>query len=201
MSALLCGTGFLAWFSAIEAVTRRLEVSRELSRKFVHLTSGLAAACMPLVLSFREIAVLGVLFALAMAASRALRVLRSIHDVERATWGEVCLPIGVAAAALLVPDPARYACAVATIAVSDVAACLVGRRFGRRRLPGTGKTYAGSAAFLVTALLVGLVLVPSPPVAVLAVAALTTAVEAASSRGLDNVAVPVAAALVLALAG
>jgi dolichol kinase len=198
MSMLLCAAGFLAWFAAVEAVTRRLSVGRELSRKFVHLTSGLAAAAMPLVLTFPQIAVLAVLFAAAMAASRRLRILRSVHEVERSTWGEVCLPLGVAAAAVLVPDPARYACAVATIAVCDVAACLAGRRLGGRRLPGSAKTWAGSAAFFVTALVVGLVLLPAPPAAVLAVAALTTAVEAAASRGLDNVAVPVAAACALA---
>jgi dolichol kinase len=199
MSAVLCGTGFLAWFAAVEALTRRLSVGRELSRKFVHLTSGLAAAAMPLVLTFREIAVLAVLFAVAMAASRRLRILRSVHEVERATWGEVCLPLGVAAAAVLVPDAARYACVVATIAVSDVAACLAGRRLGGRRLPRSGKTWTGSAAFFLTALAVGLVLLPGRPAAVLAVAVLTTAVEAVASRGLDNVAVPVAAATALAV--
>ena len=199
MSAVLCGSGFLAWFAAVEALTRRLCVGRELSRKFVHLTSGLAAAAMPLVLTFREIAVLGALFAVAMAASRRLGILRSVHEVERATWGEVCLPLGVAAAAVLAPDAARYACAVATIAVSDVAACLAGRRLGGRRLPWGGKTWAGSAAFFLTALVVGLVLLPWRPGAVLAVAILTTVVEAAASRGLDNVAVPVAAATALAV--
>lgn len=199
MSAVLCGSGFLAWFGAVEALTRRLSVGRELSRKFVHLTSGLAAAAMPLVLTFREIAVLAVLFAVAMAASRRLRILRSVHEVERATWGEVCLPLGVAAAAVVTPDPARYACAVATIAVSDVAACLAGRRLGGPRLPWGGKTWTGSAAFLLTALVVGLVLLPGRPGAVLAVAALTTMVEVAASRGLDNVAVPVAAATALAV--
>jgi dolichol kinase len=197
MSAVLCGTGFVAWFSAVEAATRRLRVGREASRKFVHLTSGLAAAAMPLVLTFREIAVLGLLFTAAMAASRRLAILRSIHEVERATWGEVWLPLGVAVAAIVAPDPARFACAVAMIAVSDVAACVVGRRFGGRRLPGTRKTYAGSAAFLGTALLTGFVLLPAAPGDVLAAAAIATAVEAAASRGLDNLAVPATVAAVL----
>lgn len=199
MSVALCAAGFLAWFAAVEAVSRRLRVGRELSRKFVHLTSGLAAAAMPLVLTLPQIAVLAVLFAVAMAASRRLRILRSVHEVERSTWGEVCLPLGVAAVAVLVSDPTRYACAVATIAVCDVAACVAGRRLGGRRLPRSAKTWAGSAAFFVTALVVGLVLLPAPPVSVLAVAMLTTAVEAAASRGLDNVAVPVAAATALAV--
>ena len=201
MSAVLCGTGFLAWFSVVEAITRRLRVDREMSRKLVHLTSGMAAAAMPLVLSFSAIAALGVLFAAAMTLSRRFAILRSVHEVERETWGEVCLPLGVAAAAILVPEPARYACSIATIAVSDVAACLIGRRLGGRRLPGGRKTYAGSAAFFVTALAIGLVLLPALPGAVLAVAALTTVVEASASRGLDNLAVPLAAAGVLAVVG
>jgi dolichol kinase len=201
MTAALCGTAFLAWFSLVEAATRRLRVSREVSRKLVHVTAGLAAAAMPAVLGFGEIAVLGVLFAAAMYASRRLGLLRSIHEVERATWGEVCLPLGVAAAAVLAPDPARYACAVAIVALSDPAACLAGRRIGGPRLPGGTKTVAGSTAFLATALAVGLALLPDRPAVMVAVAVATTLVEAASSRGLDNVTVPVTAACVLLVAG
>lgn len=204
MSAVLCGGGFLVWFAGVEAVTRRLNVDRELSRKLVHLTSGLAAAAMPLVLTMREIALLGVLFAVAMAVSRRLRILRSVHEVERATWGEVCLPLGVAATAVVARHPTLYACAIATVAVSDVAACLAGRRLGgtRRSLPGGTKTLAGSAAFLATALAVGLVLLPalaSGLGGVLLAAVLTTAVEAVMPRGLDNLAIPLAATAALAM--
>ena len=199
MTAVLCGTGFLAWFSLVEAATRRLRVGREASRKLVHVTAGLAAAAMPAVLTFREIAVLGVLFAAAMAASRRLGLLRSIHQVDRATWGEVCLPLGVAAAAVLAPDPARYACAVAIVAISDPAACLAGRRLGGPRLPGSAKTFAGTAAFAATAAAICLVLLPGRPAAAVVLAIVTALAEAVSSRGLDNLAIPVAAVGMLAL--
>ena len=208
MSAVLCGTGFMAWFAVVEAVTRRLRVGRETSRKFVHLTAGLAAAAMPLMLSFREIAVLGVLFALAMAASRRLGILGSIHGVERATWGEVCLPLGVAATATLLPHAALYTYAIVTLAVGDVAACLIGQRFGgsRRSLPGGTKTYVGSAAFFVTTLVIGMAMLPTLPAGgvttlatVISVAAATTLVEAAAPHGLDNVAIPLTAAALLAM--
>jgi phytol kinase len=199
VTAVLCGTGFLAWFSLVEAATRRFRVSREASRKFVHLTAGLTAAvAMPLVLGRREIVVLSLLFAAAMAVSRRLGILRSIHEVGRSTWGEVCLPLGVGAAAALAPDPARYTCAVAIVAVSDVAACLAGRRLGGPALPASPKTYAGSAAFIASAAAVGLVALPGAVPAALAAAAAATLVEAVSGRGLDNLAVPLAAVAVLA---
>ena len=59
--------------------------------------------------------------------------------------------------------------------------------------------FFNGAAFFGTALAIGLVLLPARPGAVVAVAALTTVVEAVSPRGLDNVAVPLAAAAALAV--
>lgn len=207
MRAVLCATGFAAWFGVVEAAAGRLRLDHETSRKLVHVTAGLTAALMPLALTFSQITALGVVFAVAMAVSRRLGILRSIHRVERTTWGEVCLPLGVAATAAVLPDPACYAWAVATVAVGDVAACAAGRRWGGAgwTLPGGTKTWAGSAAFFVTALAVGLALLAAPGGGVraglgtaLAVAGLTTVAEAVSPRGLDNVAIPLAAAALLA---
>ena len=205
MSVVLCAAGFLLWFAAVEGVTRRLRVAREASRKFVHLTSGLGAAAMPLVLTFHEIVGLGILFATVLGVSQRFGILRSVHEVDRATWGEVCLPLGVAATAAIAPQPAAYACSVATVAISDVAACLAGQRLGTtpRSLPGGTKTVAGSAAFLAAALAIGLVslaVLPGAPLSLarlLMAGALTTLVEALAPRGLDNVAIPVTAAAVL----
>lgn len=143
-----------------------------------------------------------------MAVSQRLNLLRSIHGVRRSTLGEVCFPLAISITALLFPDRAVFAYAIVTMAVSDVAAWAAGRRFGTVRLPlpGSSKTYAGSAAFFGATLVIGAVLLPrlshgvSPALLLGAPVALAaTVVEALSRRGLDNLLVsPVTAALLWA---
>jgi phytol kinase len=200
---------YLAAFGGVELVSRRLGLDPELSRKLVHLSSGLSAAALPLILSFHQVVALGLVFALAMAASQRLNLLPSIHGVRRSTLGEICFPLAISITALLFPDRALFAYAIATMAVSDVAAWAAGRRFGTARLPlsGTSKTYAGSAAFFAATLVIGALLLPrlshgvSPALLLAAPVALAaTVVEALSRRGLDNLLVsPVTAALLWAL--
>ena len=200
---------YLAGFGAVEILSRRLGLDPEVSRKLVHLSAGLSAAALPLILSFHQVFVLGLVFALAMAASQRLNLLSSIHGVRRSTLGEVCFPLAISITALLFPDRAVFAYAIATMAISDVAAWAAGRRFGTARLPlpGRSKTYAGSAAFFAATLVIGAMLLPrlrhgvSPALLLAAPVALAaTVVEALSRRGLDNLLVsPVTAALLWAL--
>jgi dolichol kinase len=209
MTLLAVAIAFSAFFAAVELVARRWQLDREVTRKLVHLSAGLAAAGLPLVLDFHQIAALGLVFALAMAASQRLDLLSSIHGVRRSTWGEVCFPLAIGLTALLFPHPLVFAYAIATMAVSDVAAWAAGRRFGRSRLPlpRSSKTYAGSAAFFAATVVIGAVLLPAlghgvfPAVLLCApVALVATAVEGLSGRGLDNLLVsPVTAGLLWAL--
>jgi dolichol kinase len=209
MTALAVAALFAGFFAGVEIVSRRRGLDRELTRKLVHLVAGLAAAALPLILSFHLVALLGLVFAVAMAASQRLDLLRSIHGVRRSTLGEVCFPLAIAVTALCFPERAIFAYAVATMAVSDVAAWAAGRGLGGARLPlpGSAKTYAGSAAFFAATVMIGAVLLPalghglSPTLLLCApVALLATLVEAVSGRGLDNLLVsPVTGALLWAL--
>lgn len=78
---------------------------------------------------------------------------------------------------------------MATIILGDTAAALVGRRWGRHKITGN-RSWEGSSAFFLAAV-VGGVLIPgvSWPLA-LAAAALATVVEAVSQRVDDNLSVP-----------
>jgi len=85
------------------------------------------------------------------------------------------------------------------IILGDIAAALVGRRWGKHPL-GNNRTLEGSLAFLMAAGLGGL-LVPGVPVALaLGAALLATAVEALSTRIDDNLTVPLAVGLAVHLA-
>lgn len=199
MKIIIASACYLAWFASVEAVARWQQLGREGTRKWVHLTAGISVAALPLVMSLHEIAYLGMVFVPTLLLSRHLRVLRSIHDVERQTWGEVYFPLSAVLTALFAPDGVVFAYGVLTMAISDVLACIIGQRWGSGRhwYAGTTKTVAGSAAFFVSTLIIGVVLTLAtthqlfPSLALsLAVAVAGTVVEAGAKRGLDNLLVP-----------
>jgi dolichol kinase len=90
------------------------------------------------------------------------------------------------------------AAAITFIIVGDVAAAMVGRRWGRHRMRGS-KTLEGSLGFLVVALLVAH-LIPTIPWTVGTVGALVaTVVEGMTIRRDDNLTVPLSAGLLMEL--
>lgn len=202
------GGFFVSLLAGAEAATRRWNLHPEQSRKLAHVTSGVAAAFLPLVMPFRAVVVLALLFVPFMVVSRRVGLFPAVHGVERATWGEVWFPLGVLLAAALFPHAVPYAFGVLVMGMSDAAASAAGHRWGRRayRPFGAHKTYAGSAGFFaVTVVLAtgalaaaGDLSLTSVP-AILAVAAALTVVEGAAGGGVDNVLLPVAGAGLLTL--
>ncbi len=202
---VVAGAGgfFVSLLAGAEAATRRWKLAPEQSRKLAHVSSGVTAACLPLVMSFRAVVVLALLFVPFMVVSRRVGLFPAVHGVERETWGEVWFPLGVLLAAALFPHEVPYAFGVLVMGLSDAAASAVGLRWGRRayRLLGAHKTYAGSAAFLAVtvvlatgALATGGDLTAASVPAILAIAAALTVVEGAAGGGVDNVLLPVAGA-------
>lgn len=200
---------FVALLAGAEATNRRWKVAPELARKSAHVSAALVAATLPWFMSFPAVAVLALLFVPFMLLSRRLDLFPAVHAVERSTLGEMWFPLGVAAAALAVPDRGPYAFGVLVMGLSDAAASIAGQRYGHRafRILGAWKTYAGSATFLLTTLVLALAALAasgglspaSVPVAV-GMAATLTLVEASLGGGTDNLVLPAVAAALLRLA-
>ena len=93
--------------------------------------------------------------------------------------------------------PALAATALGNLVFGDAAGALVGRRWGRHRIGD--KSLEGSAACLVACGLVGWVLLPERPLAVVAAAIVATVIEALPMPVDDNWSVPLAAGAVLAV--
>lgn len=198
---------FVSVLLAGEVATRRWAIEPEVSRKLVHLSSGVLAAALPLVMSFPAVVVLASLFVPFMVVSRRVGLFPAVHGVERATWGEAYFPLGVLLAAALFPQTTPYAYGVLVMGVSDPLAGFAGQRYGRRayRVLSAHKTYLGSSVFFMTTLVLTLATVAATndlSVGSLAVipllAAILTVVEGLSGRGLDNVLLPAVAAGLLA---
>ncbi len=186
---------------------RRLGLEAELTRKLVHVGSGVVAGSFPwLFRSAWSVAGLASVFMALMVISGRAGGLRSIHGVRRPTAGALCFPIAVAVAFAAAGDrPHAYLPALLVLALSDSAAVWVGRARGRTRYRvGTSvRSLEGSIAFLLCSL--PCVLVPlllftrlslSESLAwTVTVALLATCVEALSGGGTDNLTVPVTVTL------
>jgi dolichol kinase len=170
-----------------EWVTSRFRLTAEAGRKLGHVVGALAAAALPLLMHLEEIAVLAGLFVPFMLISRQRNWFPLIHSAERTSFGETSFALGICLTAILASDNTDYVTAVLVMGVSDPLAALVGGRFGTRRLPN-GKSLEGSLTFFCSSLAI----TRSPTIALA-----LTACELALAFGLDNVAVPVLATVML----
>lgn len=85
-------------------------------------------------------------------------------------------------------------CAILQICVGDVFACLVGKKWGKRKIfYSSHKTYLGSFVFFVTVFLIQLPFVP--PTTSLLLAAVGTIIESLPLKAADNLTVPLGVAL------
>jgi phytol kinase len=198
---------FVALCVGVELLARSARaLSAELVRKLAHMGSAVAAGFLPLVLTFGEIALLGVAFAGLMAVSLRAGLFTSIHGVARETYGEILFPLGIAALALACPSPLPFAYGVLVLGLGDGLAALVGESFGRRAIPlvQTRKTLWGTGAFIGVCFGLGVVVLGvtgvSPAYAMAAAAAMAvvlTPIELFLAHGFDNLALPVVAGLLL----
>lgn len=193
------------------AIIRRFwTCDAETLRKTLHVGMGLVALSLPwlFVSNWSVMLLTGSILALLMGI-RLVRPLRKmlggvIYDVERDSWGEIYFGLGVAGLfALSHGEPLLYGISILTLVLADTAASLIGCRHGflRYRVMGECKSVEGSLAFLLTALLIGVLgldlfgslgIIDSLMVA-LAFTFPVTLVEAVAGKGTDNFFVPLCA--------
>jgi phytol kinase len=194
---------------ALERKARRGEWRHETTRRVAHVLACLYAIVSHDALPLWLFVLACSLFALALVVSRRMKALTSVHTTRRASLGEIYLPVGIIIAALagLLPwpepgaipytlvsrGPDVFLATILILALADVAAGVTGDL-----LRAESKTRLGSLAFFGVSILVVQACGFSTLLS-LAVAVVATLVERVSSRGTDNLTVPLAAGLMLAL--
>jgi phytol kinase len=187
---------------AISEFAGRRGLPAETTRRLVHIGGAGTTALFPLYLHLNEVVTLGVVFTLFLIWTRMRGSLKSVHAVARPTLGAILFPLGLTLAAVILwSHPPAFSYAALVLALPDPAAAVVGRRFGSRRwrIPGGEKSLYGSLAFFLVAFVIGMGFALAAGngsiLAVVAVAAGITAVEAGLGFGLDNLFIPVVAGL------
>jgi hypothetical protein len=194
-----------ALFVGTEMLRRVYSVEAETTRRLVHVVGCLLAVPLPLLLGRPLGVAVAVVFAAFQAWTRHRRILQSVHGVPRPTCGAIAFPLGIALVAVVSSSFPQYAFGVLVLGLADPVAGLVGQRWGHP-IPHwpTSKSVAGSAAFLAVTLALAVAFVlagpdaPVRPIVLLAGGLGVTLVESVLGRGLDNLAVPSAAALAFA---
>ncbi len=191
--------------ASTELLWRKGHVQKEYARKIVHMSVGVFVASWPFFLSWNDIRLLSIAFIVVVSISLRLKFFKSIHSVERPSWGEVLFAVAVGLVTFLTKDPYIYAAAILHMSLADGAAALLGTKYGSAngyRVLGQLKSLAGSLAFFSTSLAILAAYVVTTGVYantgyVVLLAVFATAVENCGWKGLDNLFVPVLIALAL----
>jgi dolichol kinase len=208
--ALGLAGAFMAIFLLGEAIRRIMPSSPEISRKFVHLSGGITALSFPYLIKYHW-TVLGLAagFSLILVLAKIKGVLKSVHDVERKSYGAMLFPVSVYIVFLLGHNkPVLYFVSILIMTVSDTLAAVVGGRYGsiRYEVEGITKSLEGSTVFffvtflcvhLSLLLMTGIERLDSVLIA-LVIAVLVTGFEAISPTGSDNFFVPLGTYFILA---
>lgn len=188
---------------------RRGWLKNEFGRKFVHILVGSFVAFWPLFLTWNQILILSGAFVVTVIASKHLKIFRSIHSVQRPTWGEVYFAVSVGLLALLTQDGWMYMAALLHMSLADGLAAIIGVKFGKStsyKVLGHTKSIVGSMTFFIVslAILIGYSIGTGTEISVailIGTAFIATILENTSSRGLDNITVPVWVAIILSKLG
>ncbi|MFZ8866094.1 MAG: hypothetical protein ACO2YT_03810 [Schleiferiaceae bacterium] len=204
---------YLVLFGGTEALKRGAGISPVITRKVLHVASALVACILPFWLTPAEIVGMAALFAGVLALSKTFKILSSIHDVPRKTWGEVVFPLGIALVACYVyglqatPEGQHlwgpyhytgddgYFFGMLVLGILDVGAEW-GGRIPSPKWPGMqGKSLAGSATFFLLGMGLGWIFGLPLSLHFLVGLGLLAILEAYLAYGLDNLFLPLGGAL------
>lgn len=205
----------LGLMGLVRLAARTGQINAEVSRKLIHVATGLYALVLPWLFADRWPVYM--LIAITLAAMVVLRLPalsgglgQTLHAVERRSYGDFLLAAAVGLCFFLADgDPLLYLLPIAVLTLADAAAALAGTTYGRKRfaVEAGQKSLEGTVVFFTVTLLIALVclmfLSGLPPANILALALMVAAfgalVEAQSWRGFDNLFLPLGLLVFLAM--
>ena len=215
VNTIVLATCFLALFTVAEILYHKFYLKAEVTRKIVHMGTGLLTLLFPLMLSNRWwVLLLCTSFALILIASLKFKFLPSINAIDRESVGSLAYPASVYMAFLFYDhhnkDNVLFYLPILILAISDPIAALGGRKIPSKpfSIGSAHKSLSGSAACFISAFIIstfvfyfnrtdtslGNIIFKS-----LAVALFAAVAEAVSGRGYDNITIPVAVLICLVL--
>ena len=206
---MLYSIGFLVFFGIIEFLHEHLNLKAELTRKGVHLGSGLASLSFPFAFTeFWSVALLCSTFFCVLVATKKWGLLPSIHAVDRCTQGSALFPLVVCGCFALYLYQGQYLIyflPLSILAICDPIAAWTGKKlgFGTYYIRGHRKSLAGNLGFFVSCLILCEGLLQNIPVNTiglsLTLAVLCTLAEGLIGNGYDNLSIPLTAIISISI--
>jgi dolichol kinase len=198
---------FLALFAVAELLYHVGKVRVELTRKLVHLGTGVLTLLFPLLLGNHWLVLfLCSSFAVMLIISLRFKLLPSINAIDRVSYGSLLYPLSVYICYLAYQQQGNklvlFYLPVLTLAICDPVAALFGKRYpyGKYKIGVSHKTIVGSSAFFLSSCLLNVCMaswfgLPTQSflhlaLLIILLAFLATVAEALSSKGLDNLSIP-----------
>src|SRR3990167_4363793 len=145
----VCASVFFL-IQAAEFLFKKKYIGPEISRKMIHMGTGVIVAFTPYVLSWGEIQLLSLAFLLVIIVSAKFRIFSSIHSVKRFTKGEFLYALGIGICGFIQPADWVFVAAILHLAIADALAAVVGVKWGkhtRYSILSHGKSMLGSLVF------------------------------------------------------
>ena len=184
-----------------EFLKRKFSLPSAFTRRAIHIGTAIVAGVAPIFVTKGEIFWVSIIFAIILFIGRAYHLFSAIHSVERHTFGEVYLPLGVAFTALffLPQNIQAFQFGIFIMGISDAIGGLVGEKFGKHPLNifGNKKTMEGSLAFFVVSLVLTAIFAPLISYKLILIPAILTLVELCFVYGLDNLVLPIVGAYLI----
>jgi dolichol kinase len=198
INTTLLACAFLALFGVAEWLYHVGKVKVELTRKLVHLGTGVLTLLFPILLKNHWLVLLlCASFALILIISLRFKLLPSINAIDRVSYGSLLYPLAVYTCYLAYffkeQQLLLFYLPVLTLAICDPLAALFGKRFpyGKYKIGVAHKTIVGSSAFLCSSLVLNICLCGQASLFfIVFIAFLATLIEALSSKGIDNLTIP-----------
>lgn len=205
---------FLLLFGFAEYLYHRCKIRAEITRKLVHVGTGLLTLLFPIYLDsqWQVLLLCGSFLALLLASLR-FGWLPSINAISRVSYGSILFPVAVytcyVSYVLVNKGLIIYYLPMLLLAICDTLAAFIGKRFpyGSYSVGKGRKTLSGSMAFFIAGSALSIVLFYLLPnrldsfweiVLVSIIISLSAAVvEAISTDGTDNLTIPVGTVLVI----
>lgn len=213
-TAILAGS-FLALFGLAELLYHFAKVKAEITRKIVHFGTGILTLLFPILLDNHWLVLfLCASFAVILFLSLRFNLLKSINAIDRKSYGSLCYPLSVYICYLVYDwyhaahqsniDLLIFYLPILILAISDPLAALFGKRWpiGKYAVGCGHKSVLGSSVFFASAFIIsfGILykLYASNTTSIVAasfiIALSTTISEAFSSKGMDNLYIPITGA-------
>jgi len=193
-------------FVVTDFIKHRFLLDSNNSRKIVHIASCVTVCTFPYTLSNSEIYLICFIFVIITSFTKYRNIFKSIHSVDRTTFGAEAYPIGVLIATycFLPLDRTAFIYGMLVGGFSDSIASVIGKYYKYKEIIvfGQKKSLGGSLSFFTTTVIISYLFIfilgiELSIISILIIAFILTMAELVQTFGIDNVTIPILSGLTL----